>query len=600
MDHPLPTNADLTAFSDRVPWQQIEDQKIRFNAALADMTINGADRPLPLEALSDRIGAPVATYFDPNQTDSANLICAEIDGQRHLLGSVVSSRYRSGRPLLHCIVPHNTNPSVNHTNLSETDNPETRIRMMGAEIELGLVHADGSSPEEAAMQAYMSEYARQAAVLGISPHLDREACQYQIEAHILPNAGYNNLRLAFDKLMTALTRTSHATGLRTTILPAYPTASDFRLADDPKVATAVDLMLEVNGLFPEYAGRLQVVKDRYHVDDPAQHHVNLFRNQGCHIHIDLAGRSEALGLFTFYTMLRSATAIANAAMLKGGPFMNGTCDRDRLCVREVLRSTTATGRFLGLPLSPHLMPGGMDAYARLLHTERVNSPGRALLCDASLGQPISVMHNPIGRIRPDLRTTRRVCTLESTGMPTHISSSRLAAVLTDFEFSHAIIEDYFRQHGCDLEPLYDNRELWMLLGPLSEATFVQQSDLSDREGTDMLLTTATGEQMPIAEFYDRKRRFVHRALADIVEVLPGDIDDVYMSLSRMVDPPSGKQARTIAQFIHDPKLRSTGNWGRILRDAFVEAGGVPGDYHPDAVLAVVNQIHDAMLVRWLN
>ena len=31
-------------------------------------------------------------------------------------------------------------------------------------------------------------------------------------------------------------------------------------------------------------------------------------------------------------------------------------------------------------------------------------------------------HNPIGRVRPDLTTAKRVCTVESTGMPTNISN----------------------------------------------------------------------------------------------------------------------------------------------------------------------------------
>jgi hypothetical protein len=116
----------------------------------------------------------------------------------------------------------------------------------------------------------------------------------------------------------------------------------------------------------------------------------------------------------------------------------------------------------------------------------------------------------------------------------------------------------------------------------------------------MTLTTATGDEMTLADFYEKKRRYVHRALADIMDITPREIDDVYMSLGRMIDPPSGQHAETVAQFIGDSKLRSTGNWGRILRDAFIEAGGTLGAHNPDAVLAVVNQIHDAMVQRWLE
>jgi hypothetical protein len=599
MDTPLPSNDALIDFSSRVPWQEIEAHKLRFNDALAALIRQNNADTLPLEALSNAVGAPVASAFDPDSSDGANLLYSEIDGHRVILGGVVSSRYRSGKRTLESIVPFNMNPSVNHTNLHETDDTHTRIRPMGAEIEMGLVHASGEAPGEDEMQRYIQEYYKQAGILGIYPHLDREACQYQIEAHIAPTVGYNATRLALNNMLMALVRAADATGLRTLILSCYPTASDFKLADDPKVWTATDLMLEVNALFPEYADRLAAAKNRYHIDDPAQHHVNVFRNQGCHIHIDLAGRSEALGLFTFYTMLHSASAVANAAVLKGGPFMNGTCDPELLCVREYLRATTVTGRILDLPTSPHLTPGGFDAHADLLRTERVNSPARAMLVDSSLGQLVSVMHNPIGRVRPDLRTAQRICTIESTGMPTHISASRVAAVLTDFEFSHAIMEDYFRKHGCDLAPMQEDRAMWSLLGPLDRATFVRLSAASDRECTDMTITTATGDQMTLADFYEKKRRFMHRALDAIMEITPRDIDEVYTSLSRMIDPPSGRSAQTIAQYISDPKLRSTGNWGRILRDAYVEAGGTPGAHHPEAVLAVVNQIHDAMVQRWL-
>ncbi len=97
-----------------------------------------------------------------------------------------------------------------------------------------------------------------------------------------------------------------------------------------------------------------------------------------------------------------------------------------------------------------------------------------------------------------------------------------------------------------------------------------------------------------------KRRYMHRALARIMEVTPRDIDDVYTSLVRMLEPPSGDTAQTVEQFVSDPKLRSTGNWGRILRNAFVEEGGAPGDHNPDAVMRVVNRIHDALRARYLD
>jgi hypothetical protein len=316
----------------------------------------------------------------------------------------------------------------------------------------------------------------------------------------------------------------------------------------------------------------------------------------------LAGRSEALGLFAFYTMLRSASAIANAAVLKGSPFVNGTCDAELLCTREYLRSVTVTGRYLDLPTSPHLSENGLEQFGALLRSERVNAPARAMLYEDGLGEMVSVMHNPIGRIRPDLATSKRICTLESTGMPASISASRMASVLCDFEYSHVLIENYFRQYGCDLEPMYDDKIMWAVLGPLSRESYVQQQDMSDRHCTDVTVTTAAGTQMTLAEFYEMKRIYMHKALhkVDSVDITPRDIDDVYMSLSRMLAPPSGYSAQTIAQFVSDPKLRSTGNWGMILRNAFIEAGGTPGEHRPDIVLQIVNQMHDALCARYLQ
>ncbi len=221
----------------------------------------------------------------------------------------------------------------------------------------------------------------------------------------------------------------------------------------------------------------------------------MFRNQGCHIHIDLAGRSEALGLLTFDTVLKSASAVANSAVLKGCPFVNGTGDPDLLCAREYLRSVTATGRYLSLPLSPHFSTDGLDHYAALLKLERANATGRAMMYDEYDGEQISLMHNPIGRIRPDLSTTKRVCTVESTGMPTNISASRMAAVLVDFEFSHVVIEAYFRKYGCDLEPMMNDQLMWDMLGPLDLAVFQQMQDRSDVLGSDMTLTLHSGREV---------------------------------------------------------------------------------------------------------
>lgn len=595
----LPSNDALTAFSADVSWQQIEHIRRQFTHALETLAKADGDN-LPLDELSSALGTPVTTYYDATHPETGNVILTTIGGHPLVLGSVVSQRYRSGHSLLESIVPYNLNPSVNHTNIGATEDSQTRLRVLGAEIELGLMHPDGASPSEAEVQGFISAYATHAQRLGVYPRLDREACQYQVEAHIAPSVGYSKTRNALTGMMTALAAASRTTNLRTLIFSCYPTDSDFKMTDHPKVLTAGDLMYQVNGMFPEYAAKLREVQDRYFVPPEGSQYINMFRNQGCHIHIDLAGRSESLGLLTFHTMLKSATAVANSATLKGCPFVNGTGDPELLCAREYLRSVTVTGRYLDLPLSPHFTPNGLENYAALLMQERANATGRAMMYDEYDGEKISLMHNPIGRIRPDLGTPKRVCTVESTGMPTNISASRMAAVLVDFEFSHVVIESYFRKYGCDLEPMYNDKTMWDVLGPLPLDTFRQMQDRSDREGSDMLLTLHSGREVQLAEFYEIKRRFMHRAMEELDEVAPRDIDDVYSSLTRMLEPPSGHAATTISQYITNPKLRSTGNWGRILRDAYLEAGGVLGVHCPDAVLSVVNQVHEAMAQRYLN
>lgn len=602
MQSPLPSNQELLEFSQSIPWQDIEQQKRKFNQAIKTIAANPDQTTLPLDELSEAVGVPITTQFDANDSYGANVVLANINGHTHVLGSAVSARYRGHKTLPQSIVPYNFNPSVNHANLSETDDPMTRMRYLGAEIELGLVHADGGRPSEEDMQRYMGIYSDHARKLGITPQVDREAAQYQIEAHVSPVLGYHKTRAALGGILTALVLSTEDTGLLTTVLPAYPVDSDFKLTDEPKVQTAVDLMQEVNNYFPAYKQSLHEAHARYHVDPPTENYVQMFRNQGCHIHIDIAGRSEALGMLAFYTMLHSGSAVANAAVLKGAPFVNGTCDPELLCTREYLRRVTVTGRYLDLPTSPHLSQQGLERYSALLRSERVNAPARAMLYDDGLGEMVSVMHNPIGRIRPDLASSKRICTLESTGMPASVSASRMAAVLIDFEYSHVLIENYFRKYGCDLEPMYNDKGMWEVLGPLDAKTYMDMQDASDRECTDALVTTAAGTTMTLGEFYEKKRIFMHKALYDVdsVDIMPRDIDDVYVSLTRMLAPPSGHAAQTIKDFISHPKLKSTGNWGRILKNRFIELGGSPGEHRPELVLDIVREIHDALRLRYLG
>jgi hypothetical protein len=148
--------------------------------------------------------------------------------------------------------------------------------------------------------------------------------------------------------------------------------------------------------------------------------------------------------------------------------------------------------------------------------------------------------------------------------------------------------------------MHNDKVMWAVLGPLSRESYIEQQDMSDRHCTDVTVTTAAGTTMTLAEFYEMKRIFMHKALYTIesVNITPRNIDDAYVSLTRMLNPPSGHSAQTIQDFISNPKLKSTGNWGRILRNTFIEMGGSPGQHRPDLVLKIVHQIHDALRARY--
>ncbi len=229
----LPTNDTLLAFSAALPWQEIERQKRQFNRALADLARDveaGSPDEIPLDALSSAVGVPVTSHFDVSDHSRANVLLAQDNGHQYMLGSVVSARYRSGRGLLDSIHPYNLNPSVTHLNIHETEDSTANMRVLGAEIELGLVHRDGHAPTEDEIQAFMQAYNRHALRIGIYPKLDREACLYQVEAHIAPSMGYHKTRAALIGIFEALMRASGDTGLITAIMSTYPT--EFGLSHD--------------------------------------------------------------------------------------------------------------------------------------------------------------------------------------------------------------------------------------------------------------------------------------------------------------------------------------------------------------------------------
>lgn len=130
------------------------------------------------------------------------MILGEHNGHKFVLGSMVSARYRSGKTPAQAIVPPDFNPSVNHTNLQETDASSTSMRALGAELELGLMHPDGRGRSEPEMQTFIRAYQQAARRIGVTPNIDREACQYQVKCHVAPGVGYHQTRTSLDGILT--------------------------------------------------------------------------------------------------------------------------------------------------------------------------------------------------------------------------------------------------------------------------------------------------------------------------------------------------------------------------------------------------------------
>jgi hypothetical protein len=170
-------------------------------------------------------------------------------------------------------------------------------------------------------------------------------------------------------------------------------------------------------------------------------------------------------------------------------------------------------------------------------------------------------------------------------------------VAADFQFSQLAAESYFRQHGTNLEPLYLDPDWLDVFGPLDREAYHQQIDASDRAGTEIVIETARGAHMSLVDFYEKKRRLLKRALAPLNAIDTRDIDSLYDRIYHFLVAPNGG-AQTIDDFINHPTRRGTGNWGQILRDAFVAVGGTPGTKNQAAVMSVVNDIHAALLRRY--
>ena len=146
MEMPLPSNDTLIEYSSAVPWQLIEERKRTFNDAVKALAQSGHTGALPLDELSNKLDLDITAYYPDAPSEQGNVIMASHNGHPFVLGSMVSARYRSGKSAAQALVPFNFNPSVNHTNLHETDSSATNMRALGAELELGLMHPDGRGP----------------------------------------------------------------------------------------------------------------------------------------------------------------------------------------------------------------------------------------------------------------------------------------------------------------------------------------------------------------------------------------------------------------------------------------------------------------------
>jgi hypothetical protein len=270
-----------------------------------------------------------------------------------------------------------------------------------------------------------------------------------------------------------------------------------------------------------------------------------------------------------------------------------------LCTREYVRNISITGHYVGLPLSPHLQPEGLERHAHLLRANLANGTARALLYGSEDDLPYSGMHNMLGRVRPDLGGTKGICTLESTGMSSNPSVERLAAIATDFQYNQLAIEHYFREYGTDLAALYDDKEMLEIFGPLNKDTFLHLHRLSDQYGTDFQIITATETTYSLVEFYEKKRRLLKRLLSPLNVIDTRDVDSLYDRLYHFLVSPNGA-AQTIDDYVNHPTRRGTGNWGQLLRNTYVEVGGTIGAKNPEAVHRVMVQLNEALIRRYVG
>src|SRR5258708_4411852 len=506
MDAALPANFTLEAYAREVPWQHIEETREHFQEYLNSLRSKRGSHPMTTRMIW-HMARPY--HEDDEDAPGGSVLVARGRARPFGLGTILGKGFQQG-PWIDYVKPYNLNPAVVHTNIHEAGGP-LRLRPVGTELEVGMVRADGLEPSAEDLDQFHRAYVTIALETGACLDVSPELCIYQAQVLIPPVFGYAKALRNTELNIAALTHASEKPGLRISVLSVYPTESDFATSHSDKVETVAMFLNDINESRPSQCALLDTLRLRYRMSRGEVRTANVLRFQGYHMHVDIAGRSEALGLVSYIMNLGSASAVANPALLKGGPFMDGACDPELLCTRENVRAISITGHYVGRPLSPHLQPEQMEQHDFLLRANLANGTARALLYGEEDNMPYSGMHNMLGRVRPDLGSVSRTCTLESTGMPSNPSAERLAAVATDFQYSQLAIEHYFRQHGTDLDPLYADREFFDVFGPLHRAVFQQMVHASDRDCTDLILKTATDATLPLVDFYEKKGLLLKRA-----------------------------------------------------------------------------------------
>ncbi len=582
----------MIAYARQLSWQQVDEAREQFQEYLNSIRSKRGSHPVS----GNMIRHLTQSYFDEPDENSpdGNVLLSKGKHPPIVLATLLGKRFQQG-PWLDYVKPYNLNPAVIHENIHEAGGP-LAIRPVGVELEVGTVNAEGAEPSNAQIEAFQAAYVMHAQRLNATLDIAPELCIYQAEVVMPPVSGYARLLRGIELNIATLAHAAHEAGLLLQIMSVYPTQSDFATSHADKVEMVAGFLNDVNESRERQRQIVSELRQRYQIAD-SQRPANLLRFQGYHMHVDIAGRSEALGLLSYTLNLGSASAIANAALLKGGPFMDGTCDPELLCTREYVRAISITGHYVGLPLSPHLQTDALERHAYLLRANLANGTARALLYGEEDGLPYSGMHNMLGRVRPDLETAKRVCTLESTGMPANPCAERLAVVANDYQYSQLVIEHYFRRYGTNLDTLMTDKDMQDVFGPLDRDAFHRMIRESDLRCTDMVLETATGARLSLVDFYEKKRRLLKRLLSPLNVIDTRDIDSLYDRIYHFLAAPNGG-ANTIDDYINHPTRRGTGNWGRLLRDAYLDAGGTLGGRNPQAVHAVIKQLHTALLRRY--